>query len=67
MGHDDDDDVDKEARQVEAEVDNVGDGDSKVVPCEVVVEPERNMVSAADVVVAMAVAAGGRGWLCFPS
>lgn len=32
-----------------------------------VVEPERSILAAADVVLAMAVAAGGRGWLCFPS
>lgn len=32
-----------------------------------VVEPESSMAAAADVVFAMAFAAGGRGWLCLPS
>lgn len=32
-----------------------------------VIEPERSMDAAAEVVDAMAVAAGGSGWLCVPS
>lgn len=31
------------------------------------VEPDRSMAAAAEVVFAIAVAAGGRGWLWFPS
>lgn len=32
-----------------------------------VVEPDKSMAAAAEVVAAMAVADGGRGWLWFPS
>lgn len=31
------------------------------------IDPESSMLAAADVVDAMAIAAGGRGWLWFPS
>ena len=38
-----------------------------VLPCALVVEPERNMFSAADVAAATGAAAAGTAWLCFPS
>ena len=31
------------------------------------IEPDSNIFAAADVVDAIAIAAGGRGWLCVPS
>lgn len=38
-----------------------------ISPSELDIDPERSMLAAADVVDAMAIAAGGRGWLWFPS
>ena len=61
VGHDGD--GEKVAKAVEAEQ---GDGEKRsgfdiVVPCKLVIEPERNMLNAADVVLAKDLAAGGSG------
>jgi hypothetical protein len=37
------------------------------VPSALGMDPESSMEAAAEVVEAMAMAAGGRGWLCVPS
>ena len=62
VGHDDAD-WEKVATPVEAELDNEEKrpGFDRVLPCELVMEPERNVFSAADVKLAMDLAAGGSG------
>lgn len=42
-------------------------GFMREAPSELGIDPERSMLAAADVVEAMAIAAGGRGWLWVPS
>lgn len=37
------------------------------IPSALDMEPDRSMFAAAEVVEAIAMAAGGRGWLCVPS
>lgn len=38
-----------------------------IIPSALDIDPESNMLAAAVVVDAMAIAAGGSGWLCVPS
>lgn len=38
-----------------------------IIPSALDMEPERSMFAAAEVVDAIAMAAGGSGWLCVPS
>lgn len=38
-----------------------------IIPSALDMEPERSMFAAAEVVEAIAMAAGGSGWLCVPS
>lgn len=52
---------------VDGDEEKRGEFERVVVQCELVIEPERNMFSAADVELAKGLAAGGSGWLWFPS
>ena len=56
VGHD-------EAKPLEAEADNDVENEAKSLE----VEPESNMLNAADVMLAIGLAAAGSGWLCLPS
>lgn len=38
-----------------------------IIPSALDIDPDNNMLAAAEVVDAMAIAAGGSGWLCVPS
>jgi len=57
----------KVATAVLGEIVDRGELGRMVLECELVIEPERNMFNAADVELAKGLAAGGRGWLWFPS
>lgn len=63
VGHGEDEE--NVAKPVEAEPDN--EGSKPKFTGTLVVEPERNIFNAADVVLAMGLAVGGSGWLWFPS
>lgn len=68
MGHDAF--VVKVAKPVGPEVDNEEKRygfDRVLLPCKLVVEPERNIFNASDVKLAIGLAAAGSGWLWFPS
>lgn len=57
-----------EVEEILDDDDDDGDGEKRhgfeiVLPCKLVVEPDRNMLNAADVVFAVNLASGGSEWL----